>query len=428
MTGSYALIGLTTVIIMVVNLHCGVPDCGFTTGDVSENVAIALLSNHNLAHQPRPHPVSGTVAPRVPQLDRPKVDVGVSVEEWTIFERRWNIFRTGSSIDDASAAAHLLQCAEATLSDSLLRAHPAIASRPVDDVMKAMRDLAVVPVATCVLRAELLGLRQERDEAFRAFAARVRGKAETCKFRATCDCGKSVDYTDHVIVDVLLSGISDPDIKRDVLGSDSVLTKPVNDVIALVETKEMARNALPSASLSAVSSFRRQTRAASSSSGPDPRPDRTQRAPCPECGKPYALFSESIRGWNMKPHRMCLDCFRLQRQKRKLRPATSSATASSVHVSERCEEEPVVAQVTANHTSAPAQALDHHVFTDGTWPWSTLAHSRTCCRWMPTSPRVSSAPAFTRSRWTCRQPTAHPSRWRAHSSPVSLAAHHVEMM
>ena len=111
---------------------------------------------------------------------------------------------------------------------------------------------------TGVLRTELLQLCQERDEPFRAFTARVCGKAETCAFSTKCECGKNVDYTDHVIRDVLLNGISDPDIRREVLGTKNVLQTPVNDVIALVENKEMARNALPSSTLSAVSSFKRQ--------------------------------------------------------------------------------------------------------------------------------------------------------------------------
>ena len=41
------------------------------------------------------------------------------------------------------------------------------------------------------------------------------------------------------------------------LGPRTFFRKPVNDVIALVENKEMARNALPSSTLSAVSSFKR---------------------------------------------------------------------------------------------------------------------------------------------------------------------------
>ena len=48
--------------------------------------------------------------------------------------------------------------------------------------MAAMQSLAVVPIATGVLRAELLQMRQFRDEPFRTFVAQIRGKAETCSF------------------------------------------------------------------------------------------------------------------------------------------------------------------------------------------------------------------------------------------------------
>ena len=112
-------------------------------------------------------------------------------------------------------------------------------------LLSAMRSLAIIPVATsCVLRAELLQYRQERDGAFRAFSARVRGKAKTSSYSATCKCSQTLDYTDHIIREVLLNGIYDPDIRREILGTTNILDKSVDDVIALVEQKEMVRNAL----------------------------------------------------------------------------------------------------------------------------------------------------------------------------------------
>ena len=133
-----------------------------------------------------------------------------------------------------------------------------------------MRSLAVIPIATGVLRTELLQLQQERDEPFRAFGAKVREKAETCEFTAECECGKEVDYTNHSIRDVLLNGIYDPDIRREVLGTKNILKTSVNDVIALVENKEMARNALPSSNLSAVSSFQHLKKRTNTFWHPDP--------------------------------------------------------------------------------------------------------------------------------------------------------------
>ena len=85
------------------------------------------------------------------------------------------------------------------------------------------------------------------------FAARARGKAETCEVSAKCECTKTVNYSDHMIRDVLLNGISDLDIRCEVLGVPEILSRTVIDVIGLVEGKEMALKAVPSSNLSSVS-------------------------------------------------------------------------------------------------------------------------------------------------------------------------------
>ena len=248
---------------------------------------------------------------RGPKLERPKVDLGISTEGWNVFACRWEVFCTGSGIDETSAPSQLFQCAGTELGDSLLKANPAAASDPLPQLLAGMRSLAVIPVVIGVLRTELLQLHQERDEPFRAFTARVRGKAETCAFAAACECGKSVDYTDHVIRDVLLNGIPDQDIRREVLGTPNILTTPVNDVIALVESKEMARNALPSPTLSAVSSFRRQQNPPTGAPAASPsHTDQAKQAPCPDCRNPFNTFTKGARGWNTKPHQVCINCYR----------------------------------------------------------------------------------------------------------------------
>ena len=211
-----------------------------------------------------------------------------------MFTRRWEVFRTGSGIDDESAPSQSFQCAENELGDSLLKANPHAASTTLPDLLDAMRSLAVIPVATGVLRTELLQLRQERDEPFRAFTARVRGKAETCAFTTICECGKNVDYTDHVIRDVLLNGISDLDIRREVLGTTNILQTPVNDV--------MARNALPSSTLSAVSSFKRQQVPPKQLPSATPsRADQAKQAACPDCQCLFRILQRELGAGTPNP-------------------------------------------------------------------------------------------------------------------------------
>ena len=64
-------------------------------------------------------------------------------------------------------------------------------------------------------------------EQFRAFAAKVRGKAGTCSFSTDCSRSLNVDHTDHMIRDTLLSGIVDEDIRRDLLGTTDIPPVPL---------------------------------------------------------------------------------------------------------------------------------------------------------------------------------------------------------
>ena len=177
----------------MVVLKCGVPNCPFQTDEVADAVAVALLNNHNLVHTlAATQDATGPARPTGPKLDRPRIDMGVDSETWNAFERRWDNFRRGSGINDTSASLQLFQCAADGLGDALLKAEPDITSRPIAEVMVAMKSLAIIPVSRGVKRAELADMNQSPDEVFRAFAARVRGKAETCAFSIvfTCSCKK----------------------------------------------------------------------------------------------------------------------------------------------------------------------------------------------------------------------------------------------
>ena len=387
---------------MRTNLQCPLPDCRYTTGDNTEPVAIAYLNAHMYAHQ-RPSAQQQSAPSNVPRggpkLDRPTIETGVSMEEWIMFTWRWNIFREGSQIAESNASHHLFQCADAALGDSLLKTDPDIIKKDINTLLSTMKKLAVIPIATGIIRSELLEMKQLRDEAFRKFASRVRGKAETCKYetRVVCQCTKVnvVDFTDHIMRDVLLAGIYDADIRREMYGIDKILEQPINEVIAIAEKKEMARDAHSAASASSMSSMKLQRKKGHAGAGPSghqQKPDvseRDKRGSCPHCKKDYALYKEGRYGWNAKPHDMCGFCYRAQRRKK---PETS--TVSSVSKSE-ADVDAIVAHV-STITEAEAETcgaigkqqsgqetvkkrkyskgkpirnirMDHHIFSEGEW-------------------------------------------------------------
>ena len=58
---------------------------------------------------------------------------------------------------------------------------------------------------------------------------------------------------------MMLAGVGDDDIRRQVISTENVLTRSSFDIISFIESKEMGRHATEnSRTISAVSSFQRQ--------------------------------------------------------------------------------------------------------------------------------------------------------------------------
>ena len=307
----------------MVVIDCAYLGCAFQSEDAPEAVACAILQSHAFSHA-APELNFNRAPSEGPKLTRPSIDVGVSLEAWNVFTRRWQMFRQGSGINEASATAQLFQCANQSLEDSLLKSDEEIVSKPLQELLSAMRRLAVIPVATGVLQSDLMQMRQLRDEPFCTFAARERGKADTCAFTVDCTCGLKVNYIDHMIRDTLLNGIADDEIRREILGSADVLTRVVNEIVALTESKEMARNAVSPNEVTSVSVVQRlhdadhrARRNATPRRESHNLPARSKQSRCPLCQRLYQLYKNGPRGWNTKPYTLCIECYRTQKHRRR---------------------------------------------------------------------------------------------------------------
>jgi len=345
-------------------LNCPIPGCGFATDDVDVVGAAAILNAHTYTHMA----VAQQAAPPVrgPKLDRPKLQLNCTNEDWNAFQRRWETYRTGSGIRDDNAAGQLLECTTEQLGNILLRAEPAFTTKPIAEALQVLKSVAVVPVALGVLRSELSIMRQYPDEPFRTFAARVQGKAEVCEFTVTfnVNCGTcnnavtgEVYYTDEVIRDVLLNGIADSDIRREALGSEDIQVKSIAQVIAFIESREIARNANShSPSLSALSSYRRSNCQSSGRSQSPSRADHSKPAKCPDCGNTLDVYTKKSRGWNRNPHKKCESCWK------------KSRTSDHAETSAIASDSDPVGQISLVR-SIP---LGHHIFNKGEWRRSDI--------------------------------------------------------
>ena len=142
----------------------------------------------------------------------------------------------------------LMECCHKELSRLLIKADPNILNDTEEHVLEAMRNMAVIPVAASVRRTKLLMSRQDHGQTFREFFANTRAAAATCAYRVKCphDCCTNktpVDYSQEVVKDILLAGIVDIDIRKDILSLEDLDNKTAIDIVKFVEDKESARNA-----------------------------------------------------------------------------------------------------------------------------------------------------------------------------------------
>lgn len=246
------------------SIHCPIAGCAYVTGDVDAAIAAALLMVHNNVHT-TPTAVAAPSKQKAPKIQRPSISRGGNEETWNTFNARWRLFKEGTSLSPAEVSQQLFECCDEELGNDLLKNNSTNIIRSTEsDLLAMIKRLAVTPVAVSVRRSDLLTMNQCDGESVRSFFARIKGKADTCAYSLECTsptCTQVVDFTDIITKDVLVSGLSDDEVKREVLGWHDLDTKTVEETATYIEAKEMARDAMNKSSMNAaLSSYKKKGR------------------------------------------------------------------------------------------------------------------------------------------------------------------------
>ena len=178
-----------------------------------------------------------------PKIDRPQIGKDSSEEVWNTFLTRWTMFKDSTQLSDSETLRQLFQCCDEELGDAILKGHSDAVKSSETELMRIIKQLAVIPVSVVVRRSDFIGTKQDLTENARAYTARLQGKAATCSDSCICPkdgCDQVVDFTDIIVKDVMVSGLADEDIRKDVLGWEELDNKGVNDTLRFIEAKEMA--------------------------------------------------------------------------------------------------------------------------------------------------------------------------------------------
>ena len=296
-------------------IDCQVPGCDYAAEHTSEAVAIAMLSSHNSTHLQAPANNGRRSQLKAPQIPRPELKQDISAEDWYSFKEEWNRFKRIIAVPDDEVGDQLFQCCERNLGRLLLKENPRIIESGEQALLEAMKKMAVLQIAKSVRRTKVLTSKQDHGQLFREFYANIRASASTCEYEVKCPhqcCAaqEPIDYTSLVVKDILIVGIADDDIRKDVLSTVGLDEKSDKEIVQLVEEKEIARNACDKSSgqVAAMSAYNRNKKF-------DPTEDShvnkklTLKASCAKCQQQINLFIRYRSGkLNSQPFKLCIKC------------------------------------------------------------------------------------------------------------------------
>ena len=165
-------------------LTCPINDCTWKSQDLDEKFAAALntaLQGHlNVTHIQGTQDSPSQASTRPEKLHRPLISKGSSSEDWSYFVSTWTSYKNATKLSAVDVNVQLLACCDADLRRDLHRVDRLLEGKAEKEILAAIQGLAVRQENIMVSRLSLHNMNQDRDEGVRSFAARLKGRADTC--------------------------------------------------------------------------------------------------------------------------------------------------------------------------------------------------------------------------------------------------------
>ena len=189
-----------------VNVKCPIDDCDCAARHAEEAVVAALLSVHpGSAHVAVPRVLVANA--EIEKLNCLIVALAGTGEAWSYFITRRGEYNTGTKFVGHDVVAQLLECCDDELRKYLTRAAcKSLINSEEKDVLAAMKALAVRSENTIVARVALSNMRQGYEGPIRSFYARIKWRADTCKYGMRCikaECDQVDDFIEEIIRNVI---------------------------------------------------------------------------------------------------------------------------------------------------------------------------------------------------------------------------------
>ena len=242
-------------------LTCPVPGCNHATADVADAGGAVLLKFHlDTAHAAAAPPAAAAAAHTERQsklqIDRPRISAGATSEDWSHFLRDWSTYKDVCRVTDAQAKKIIFECCDENLKHLMYGQYTSQqqANSSEDDLLKSVKRLAVVYESTITHRLRLSESIQSPGQNIHGYLAVLRSLARSCNLSIKCSCDLNVDYSDSVIRDQLIKGMSDDTDRQRLLAEPKSEDLSLEEVVEFLHRLETSHRPIQASNLTAQTS------------------------------------------------------------------------------------------------------------------------------------------------------------------------------
>ena len=192
---------------MAEKLNCEFPDCSWVSPAGDLVTVVKLMEMHFTANHKQQNQANKV---KVEKAKRPELSSEMSDEDWAYFLSRWASYKKATGLEGEDIALQLLECCCEELRKDHYRNFPSTGTILSESVLLSqLKQIAVRAKNRAVNRFKLNTLRQDKGESIRRFAGRIKSLAVVSEYSVECKkCKTHVTYTDEVIMDQIIAGIS----------------------------------------------------------------------------------------------------------------------------------------------------------------------------------------------------------------------------
>ena len=142
-------------------VQCPIEGCTYITPDLDAAIVAALLTTHATTHTAASSS-GGTL--KVERVKRPTITSAGTTSDWQYFRTRWDEYVAATRVTGRDRILQLLECCNEMLRRDLTRSTAGLSNKTKQEVLLAIKSLAVRDENVMVSRVVLNEMRQDREE------------------------------------------------------------------------------------------------------------------------------------------------------------------------------------------------------------------------------------------------------------------------